>query len=222
MPQDSNPLAITFKKSGELTQDIEGVTTVVATFDRKTGHLEYETQEFANKLVRQITAAIGTTNKGQTSSGLIISTMSVKGQAKDEPKGVIPKKPKRDPQYGDQTPELVKWYFDYYPHEAYLRYGVFLDADGKPIVRKVKRKTTEIIDDRDGEMGIEEANEGKGERKGPKTWEKGPITTRAYLETTEGIIARRATCMTYAPQEVIGGFDMGDEEQDTVGYREET
>lgn len=221
MPEEHNPLAVTFLKNGDLVQEIEDVKTVVAHFDRKSGHLEFTEQPYATKLVKQVTSAIGTTNKGTQSSGLIIASMGVKGMERDQPKGKVPPKPKRDPQYGDQTEALVKWYFKYYPHEAYIRYGVFLDENGEPMVRKVKRKTTEIIDDRNGEYGLEDQNEGKGARVGPKAWEKGPIGQVVTQEVTEGIIARRATCMTYAPVEVVGGFDGGDEENDTVGAAED-
>ena len=220
MPEDT-VAQIKFWKNGNLTQEIDGTKTVIATFDRKTSHLEFETQDYANRLIRQVTSAIGTVDKGTKPSGLSISTMGVKGMERDQPSGKVPPKPKRDPKYGDQTEDLVKWYFKYYPHEAYIRYGVFLDENGEPVRHKVKRRLTETIDDRDGTYGLEDQNEGKGAQVGPKRWEKGPIgqvVTQEILE--DQIIARRATCMTYAPVEVVGGFDSGDEEIDH-GVREE-
>lgn len=208
---DTNP--VTFRKNGEITQEIDGVKTVVARYDRKARHLEFENAEYSTKLVRQITAAIGTVNKGTQSSGLTIDTMGIKGQERDKPQGKVPVKPKRDPNFGDQTPALVSWYFKYYPHEAYIRYGVFLDDDGEPIRRTVKRKITETVDDRDGVQGLENQNEGKGAQVGPKRWERGPIGQIVTQETVEDqIIARRATHMTYAPSEVVGGFEFAEDE----------
>ncbi len=206
--------AVSFRKDGSLFQTIDGTPTKVAHFDRKTGHLEFETAEYSTKLIRKVTAAIGTVDKGTKSSGLVILTMGVKGQERDKPAGKVPPKPKRDPKYGDQTPKLVEWYFRYYPKEAYIRYGVFLDENGEPIRRTVKRKLTEIVDDRAGDIGIESRNEGKGAQVGPKKWENGPIGVQVSQEELDDqIIARRATHMTYAPTEVVGGFEFGEEEE---------
>lgn len=208
---------VILKKDGTLTQKIDGVVTNVAHYDRKTKHLEFDTPEFSVKLIRQVTAAIGTVNKGTQSSGLIIETMGVKGQSRDKPENA-PKRPRRDPQFGDQTPELVEWYFRYYPHEAYIRYGVFLNEHGEPVRKRVKRRTTELVDDRDGNRGLEDMNNGLGQQVGPKAWEKGPIgqvVTQDILDNQ--IIARRATHMTYAPGEVVGGFDTGDDSDDSGG-----
>ncbi len=213
MPEEIATNQVKFGKNGDLTQEIDGVKTVVAHYDRKTRHLEFETVEISTKLIRQITAAIGTINKGTQSSGLSIDTMGVKGQERDKPSVKVPAKPKRDPNFGDQTPALVKWYFQYYPREAYIRYGVFLDEQGEPILRKVKRRTTETIDDRGGEHGLENQNEGKGAQVGPKRWEKGPIGQVVYQDILDDqIIARRATCMTFAPSEVVGGFEFADDD----------
>jgi hypothetical protein len=212
---------VIFKKNGDLVQDVDGAKAIVAHYDQKTGHLEFTSIEASRKLIRQITAAIGTVNKGTQSSGLVIKTMGVKGQPRDNPKGNVPPKPRRNAQFGDQTPELVEWYFKYYPQEAYIRYGVFLDASGEPVRKRVKRKITELVDDRSGEHGLENQNDGKGAQVGPKKWENGPIgqvVTQDVLDNQ--IIARRATHMTFAPQEVVGGFDTGDEEDESGGGSE--
>lgn len=214
MSEESATAPILFKKSGELTLDIEGTKTVIGHFDRKTKRLEFESAEYSTKYLRQVTAAIGTINKGTQSSGLTIDSMGIKGQERDNPKSVPPR-PKRDPNFGDQTPALVEWYFKYYPREAYIRYGVFLGENGEPMRRTVKRKTTETVDDRDGQFGIQGQNDGKGAQVGPKRWEGGPIGQVVTQETVEHqIIARRATHMTYAPSEVVGGFEHADENDD--------
>lgn len=214
MPQEDNATdAVLFKKNGDLVKEIDGVKTVVANYDRKTRRLEFESAEYSTKLIRQVTAAIGTINKGTQSSGLTIDSMGIKGQERDKPAGKVPPKPKRDPNLGDQTPALVEWYFKYYPHEAYIRYGVFTDENREPIRRDVKRRITETIDDRGGEYGLENQNEGKGAQVGPKRWERGPIGQVVTQETLQDqIIARRATHLTFTPSEVIGGFEMGDDE----------
>lgn len=213
MPQETATDAVTFKKNGDLLQEADGAAVKVAHFDRKTGFLEFENGPPSTKLLRQVTAAIGTVEKGMKPSGLVIECIGIKGQEMDKPVGKVPPKPKRDKNFGDQTPKLVEWYFEYYPKEAYIRYGVFLDTEGQPIRRKVKRKTTEIVDDRSGDLGIESHNGGKGVQVGPKKWQNGPVAQMVNQETMDDqIIARRATHMTYAPSEVVGAFEFTEDE----------
>lgn len=212
---------VTLLKNGDIVQEIEGANQIVAKFNRTTGHLEFASQHAANKLKGKILSAIGTINKGKDSSGLIVKTMALKGAPRDTPKNV-PAKPRRHPMLGDTTPELVEWYFEYYPQEAYIRYGVFLDAKGNPIRKNVRRKLTETIDDRTGEYGLEEQNEGKGQKVGKNKWEKSAIAITVTEENLKNqIIARRATCITFQPNEVIGGFSVGDEEEAHEGADED-
>jgi hypothetical protein len=211
--EDIAATPVKFLKNGDLTQEIDGAKVVIAHYDRKTKHLEFTTVEGSRKLMRQVTAAIGTIKDGEQSSGLVIETMGVKGRPRDNPTGKVPARPRRDPQYGDQTPVVVEWYFNYYPQEAYIRYGVFLDESDQPIRARVRRKLTETVDDRDGSYFIEQLNEGKGIQVGPKRWENGPIGQVVTQETLDDqIIARRATHMTFAPSEVVGGFDTGEDD----------
>lgn len=224
MPAETKTSVITFQKNGDLTFEHEGADVVVAHFDSETGHLEYEKAQPNQKLQRQVTAAIGTIEQGMKPSGLVIKSMGVKGQKIDKFAGKIPPKPKRDKMFGDQTPAIVEWYFKYYPQEAYIRYGVFLDQNGEPQRRTVKRKMTEIVDDRSGDIGLERQNDGKGVQVGAKKWENGPIGQVASIEQLDNqIVARRGTHMTFTPKEVVGGFaysgdddgeehDEGDEE----------
>lgn len=225
---DSNPTdvvpaseTVKLKKNGEIIQDQDGVKVVVAKFTHATGRLEFANPKVAEKLKVQILSAVGTIEKGTKPSGLIVKSMGLMGVKADAPKNV-PTKPRRHPMMGDQTPDLVEWYFAYYPQEAYIRYGVFLDAAGKPIRKNVRRRLTELVDDRSGEMGLAEQNEGKGQKVGKNKWEKSDIA----IQTTEEIlknqmIARRATCMTFQPNEVIGGFNAGDDEESHDGADEE-
>lgn len=221
MSDNPGPQPIQFLKNGDLVQKDEetNANVLIAHYNRVTGDLEFEEAAFAKKYINQVTAAIGTVNKGTEVSGLAIKTLGVKGIARDKVSKSAPPKPKRLRQYGDQTPALVQWYFDHAPQEAYIRYGVYLDQAGKPITRRVRRRSTEIIDDRSGGFGLEEMNEGRGQQVGPKRFEKGPIALVLREEFSEGIVARRATCMTYAPTEVVGGFsgDGDDEEGDGDG-----
>lgn len=222
-PTDVVPASATvvLRKNGDIIQDQEGAKVVVAHFDHATGRLEFANPQVAQKLKVQILSVIGTIEKGTKPSGLIVKSMGLKGVKADAPKNVPPK-PRRHPMLGDQTPELVEWYFEYYPQEAYIRYGVFLDAKGNPIRKNVRRRVTELVDDRAGDQGLEAMNDGKGQQVGKGRWEKSAVasvTTEEYLKNQ--IIARRATCMTFQPNEVIGGFSVGDDEEQHDGADED-
>ena len=220
----SNALPIVLAKNGDLIEVNKeaGTKTIVAHYDRKTGDLEYASAAIAKSLQRGIAFAVGTINKGTTPSGLAIKTIGVKGQPRDD-LSKAPPRPKTSPLLGDQTEELVKWYFAWAPQEAYVRYGVFLDASGQPVRRKVLRKWKEFIDDRaDGLYGLEDENEGKGMQIGKGKWEHGPVAERTSWEVLDNqIIAKRATCMTYHPNEVVGGFDASDDSDEQAAVAEE-
>lgn len=199
---------VVLRKSGDIEQEIDGLQVKVATYSRKTGHLEYASQEYANKLSSAISQAIGTINKGQDSSGLTIKSVGIAGRKVDKLSAKEPPCPKRDPRFGDTTPAVVKWYMKWRPQEFIVRYGVFVDENGEMILRRVKRKTTETYDDRDGSLGLADEKVYTGE----KTFEKAPVGQRTTLEFFDDqIVARRATCITFSPNEVVGGFDTGEE-----------
>jgi hypothetical protein len=222
--QLSSEKPIILKANGDLVliDKASDTKTKIATYNRKTGDLEYETAAFGKAHARGCAFAIGTTNKGKTVSGLSIKTIGVKGEKRDD-LSKAPPMPKKDPLLGDQTPELVKWYFAWSPIEAIRRYQVYLDANGEMVRRKVKRKWTEFIDDRiDGLYGIKDQNDGKGQQIAKGKWEGGDVAQVRSMEVLENqIIARRATCMTFHPNEVVGGFDASDDSDNQVQVEEE-
>ena len=192
---------VRLKKNGDLVQRIDGSEVVVAHYDRTTGHLEFTTKEHSVKLYQQVTARIGTVAKGTEQSGLTIKSLGVKGQTVTESPRT--KRPKMG-ELGDATPEVVEWYFDNNLPEFIIRYGVFTDSKGNPIRRDVRRVVESTVDNR--EM---EDDSMPWVKTGAKTRDKSPIARTAELVTEKkAIIARRATHMTFTPQEVVGGFSV--------------
>jgi hypothetical protein len=224
MPKETASTAepIVLRKSGDLVLEVDGREEVIAHYDRKTSDLEYATLAMSKAHQRGCAFAIGTINKGKTVSGLQIKTFGVKGVPRDDV-SKAPKMPKKDPLLGDQTDALVKWYFAWCPKEAYIRYGVYLNADGEPVRRNVRRRWVEFIDDRaDGLYGLEDLNDGKGQQIGKGKFEKAAVAERKSYESLDNqIIARRATCMTFHPNEVVGGFDSSDDSDEQVAVEEE-
>lgn len=209
----AEPIAL--RKNGDLVLEVDGKDEAIAHYDRNTGHLEYASAAISKAHARGCAFAVGTTNKGKNVSGLVIKTIGVKGEPRDDI-SKAPPKPRKDPNLGDHTPELVKWYFEYAPREAIRRYQVYLDAQGQMVRRNVRRKWVEFIDDRaDGNYGLEDKNEGKGLQIGKGKFEKSAVAQMKSFEFLENqIIARRATCMTFHPNEVVGGFDASDDAEE--------
>ena len=194
---------VRLKKDGTLYQKIEGQETEVAKYDRATGHLECATEEFSRKLYNQVTARIGTVNHGKEQSGLTIKSFGVKGQPRNLPKT---KRPKLGP-LGDSAEEVVQWYLDYDLAQAIIRYGIFTDKDGKPVRKTVRRIVQETVDNRDLDDSQLEWM-----KTDAKSQEKSPVQRVGEAVTTKNaVIARRATALTFTPEEVVGGFSLDDD-----------
>lgn len=196
---------VRLKRDGTLCQMIEGKENKVAHYDRTTGRLEFETKEYATKLYQQVTARIGTVSNGTQQSGLVIRSFGVKGEKPVDTAG-IPKRPRFGP-LGDATPEVVEWYFEHNLPEAILRYGVYTDAKGKPIRKDVRRVLESTVDRRD-----QTDDTLPWTKTGNKTQDKVPVAREHEVITAKNaIIARRATSMTFTPNEVVGGFAVDDD-----------
>ncbi len=208
---------ISLHKNGDLVIQTDGKDEVIAHYDRRTGDLEYASEKISKAHARGCAFAIGTVNKGKSPSGLVIKTIGVKGQPRDDLSKAPPRPSLRGP-LGDLEDAVVKWYFAWAPIEAQRRYRVFLDAAGQPVRRSVRRIWAEFIDDRaDGLYGLEEKNEGKGLQIGKGKFEKSAVAivkTPEFLDNQ--IIAMRPTCMTFTPNEVVGGFTIEYEEESEI------
>lgn len=213
---------------------------LVARYLPKTQVLEFASTEADAKYRRQCIDVVTMKSTGDGTqavpTGRNILEFAIKGRTSDVAGVNIPPKPtprnqKEREAYaalGDTWPPIVEWYFKHKPQAAYARYRVFLDESGQPVRRDVARKSLEMIDDRDGSKGIEQANNGRGQivKKSSKqtSFENGPVQTRGYIdEFDQQIIALRKTSMTFHPNEVIGGFDLPwmDEPSRGIGMREE-
>lgn len=193
---------VRMKKSGDLIQRIDGAEVIVANYNQATGYLEFTNKEYSEKLYNQVIAKIGTVNKGTTVSGNVVKAIGIKGVSKPDLKN-IPKRPKMDPKLGDTTPDVVEWFFEHNPTEAIIRYGVYTDAKGNPRRANCIRKFDELRDNRGmDDTDIEKVNDG------PKTFTKSPVAIVKEMDRFKNqIIARRATCMTFTPEEVEGDFE---------------
>lgn len=199
-------------KDGLLVQKQDGLDVVIAKYSKDSGRLEFETKEYSVKYYQQVTARIGTVNKGTQPSGNKITSIGIKGEKFEAPKVKRPKMGK----LGDCTPEVVEWFFKYNEAEAIIRYGVYTDAKGSMVRKDVRRITETTVDQREiTDDEIEKVKEG------PKTWTKSPVSRSRELETHKNqIIARRATHMTFTPKEVVGGWDGDDDDMSETGGEE--
>ena len=209
-------------ENGKVLRNIGGVDQVCAVFNEKTGRLEFQDEDAAYKLREGIFSAIGTTGDKShpKDSGRVIKSIALKGVAEDLPTPGEPKRPSPGNFLGDCRPSLVRWMFEYRPHEAYIVYRVRMDKSGKPVRADVRRKRY-----LHGDAGSP-AEVGEGYKRGSSgSW----LTTSAqggaevdadgnrlfvYESYKNQIIAGRATCMTFLPNEVIGGASLIDPEVD--------
>ena len=209
--QDIAALAVRMKANGDLIQRIDGTEVVVAHYDRGTGHLEFASREHSVKLYNQVTAKIGTVSKGTQPSGLTIKSIGIKGEDSPKPMSKLPARPRLGP-LGDSAEEIVQWYLDNNLTEAIVRYGIYTDANGKPIKKPVRRVIENSVDGRnEGDDPVPTPRKGQSHEGGPVKRE------REVIELKSAIIARRATALTFVPQEVVGGFEIEDEIPQTAG-----
>lgn len=214
MPESATAPEVELLEDGRIVQNKKGKQTLLATYDSDTKNLEFESKEISDstKLRPRILQVVGTDGDGTKPSDRTIGTYSVKGMKRDVVTAGTPPRPKRTKALGDTEPDLVEWYFEHRPQEAYIRYGVKLDAKGKPVLATVRRKIISTVDNRDrDDKELEEV------RTGPKTAEKGPISREATIETLKNqMIATRATHMTFLKEEIVG-YGEGGEDDDEEG-----
>ena len=196
--QELDSTKVRMKASGELVIRVDGKEQVIAQYDKTTGTLEYTTKDNSVRYSSQVTARVGTVSNGTEPSGNVIRNIRIKGDEVAKPKT---KRPKMGPE-GDSTEDIVQWYLDNDMPQAIVRYGIYTDAKGNPIRKHVKRLVKNTVDNRNlDDDDIQAVKEG------PKTVTKAPVTIEGeWTEDRAGIIARRATRLTYTPNEVVGGY----------------
>jgi hypothetical protein len=201
MPENATEtITVKFLKNGDLTTDNEGTPLLIAHYNRLSGELEYATREYSSRFHAQVTAAIGSVNKGTETSGLVIRSISVKGM----PKGDPAKRGKCPPlgPLGDAAEEVVQFYIDTDPEEARIRYRIYTNKDGSFVRKDVRRLLVETVDRRvtheDDQLPWNRMGQGE---------ERNPVAREGeYLELKNQIIAGRSTPLTFLPQEVVGGW----------------
>lgn len=205
MSEDSDKLKL--RRNGDLTITVDGHKTIVAHYNKDSGLLEFETKKYSVDYYTQATACIGTVGDGKEVSGNVIRSITVKGEDRPDAKH-LPKKPKMGP-LGDATEEVVRWYLDNDMAQAIIRYGIYTDEKGQPVRRNVKRVMQTTVDQRFDT----EDNDIEAVKDGRSSVTKAPVRREGELiEDKNQIIARRATPLTFTPQEVVGGFTPEDDD----------
>lgn len=208
---------VILRKNGDLTIiDSEGKDHAVANYNEKTGHLEFASKEESVKYYNQVVARIGTEGKGTEISGRTIRSFGVKGEKRADLK-TVPKRPKMGP-LGDSAEDIVAWFLAYDLPQAIVRYGLYLDDNGQPVRKKVRRVLENTVDNRElDDVDLQAVKDGRSSTvKAPVNREYGVV------EKSDGYIARRATALTFTPSEVVGGWQPDQEFEDAqVGGEDE-
>lgn len=202
---DSDNGKIVLKKNGDLVLTEDGSKTTVATYNADTRTLEFATKLFSEKHYNACVTAVGTESKGTLVSTNGIRSLCVKGEKRPDLKDA-PKRPRLG-ELGDSASDIVEWYLTYDMGQAIIRYGLYTDSKGKPVRRKVKRIVETVVDNRDmDDVDLEARKDGRS------STVKAPVNRLAELvEVDNAYIARRATALTFIPQEVVGGFQPDDD-----------
>ncbi len=204
-PEVSGNIKILMKSDGTLYYSAEGVQVTVAKYDRKTGNVEFDSKDMSTKFYNAVVTKVGTVSDGREESGNKIKAFTVKGQTQTVDKNA-PKRPKFGP-LGDAAEEVVQWYLDHAPAEAVVRYGIYTDEKGRVIRKDVARRVISTVDMRDthDDSSLEWMPDGN------KSKSKAPVAQQAEFQRLKSqVIARRATQLTFTPNEVVGGFDVED------------
>lgn len=197
---------VKLRKNGDMTITEDGAHTIIAHYDRKTGHLEYVSKTYATTLHAQCVARIGTVANGTLPSNLVIRSTGVKGDEANAIAAGAPRRPRLGPE-GDSAEDYVEWMLKYNLPGAITQYGIYTDDKGQPIRKQVRRVVTNLVDARN-----DEDDEIVKVKDGSKTWSKAPVTRAIQIiEKDDAVIARRATRGTFSPAEVVGGFQPDDD-----------
>lgn len=212
---------VRLRKDGTLYQRIDHQEVVIATYDEKTGHLEFETREYSVKFYQQVTAKIGSVNKGTQPSNKVIKTMGIKGEKRTDA-AKLPKRPKLGP-LGDLAWDQTKYFRDNDPIQFDVRYGAYKDAEGNYIRKTCRRVLENTVDLRSDDIENDDLPWMRAAGKG--TREKAPIFREAESVTFKNVIvARRGTeigpngedPITCKAEEVVGGFQPNDDFEEPV------
>ena len=211
MSDANDSVRVVLKRNGDMTIMEDGVVTVIAHYDAKSGRLEFTSKLYLTKYYNQVTARLGTVANGTEVSGNVIRSYGYAGDGYAEAVKANPDRPKRPklgPE-GDAAEEVVQYYLDNNLPEAIARYGIYTTPDGKIVRKHVRRIVKNLIDQRNADVqDIEEVKSGNNFAT------KAPVSFQGeIIEERNGIIARRATRLTFTPSEVVGGWQPDEEEE---------
>ena len=211
---ESDSTKVRMKASGDLVIRVDGKETVIAHYTKESGLLEFTTKQNSITYGQACAARIGSVSNGTEVSNNVIRNIRVKGDPVSTPKT---KRPKMGAE-GDSAEDIVQWYLDNDMPQAIVRYGIYTDEKGEPVRKHVKRMVKNTVDNRN--LLDEDI---QAVRDGAKSVTKSPVAIEPeMIEDRKGIIARRATRLTFTPNEVVGGWQPDDDFEDAAVAGEET
>lgn len=190
------------RENGEVHYNKKGRSQLLAKYDEDTGILTIESFAVDQKYRTQICRAVMEDWVTGELTGHAVKAYAIAGRPSDTLKKGEPLPPKKNKMFGDKTPEFVKWIFRWRPQAAYARYGVFLDSNGEPQTAHCIRV----------EQGMLKPDTGKALEIGDRANE---ALGRTVIEKEDGILATRATVMTFTKKEVVGYEDNESEDDES-------
>lgn len=179
------------RDDGEVHFNKKGQSTLLAKYDHERGRLTFESFAIDQKYRSQIIRAVTEDAMTGEQTGRRIKGYAIVGRPKDVLKRNEPPQPRKSPVLGDKTPEFVRWMFKWRPQAAYARFGVLLDSNAEPKTAHCRRI----------ERGLILPDTGKNLEMGDGK----DVLGVTEIDKEEGILALRATCMTFLTTEIVKG-----------------
>jgi hypothetical protein len=177
---------------GEVRHNKKGNSVLLAKYDYDSGLLTIESFETDKKFRTQICRAIMEDPMTGELTGRAVKGYAIAGRPIDRIKPGEPLPPKKSKQYGDKTPEFVRWLKRWRPQAFYARYGVLLDSNGEPRTAHCIRREQGLLEAQVGTEATVIMGDGKD------------ALSRTVIEREDGILALRGTCETFTVQEQVG------------------
>lgn len=189
----------------QIVRNRKGNRLLLAKYNAESGLLTFESFEIDRKYRSQICRAVMEDPMSGELTGRAVKGYAIAGRPRDrrDPKEPLP--PKKNKMLGDKTPEFVRWLYRWRRQAFYARYGVFLDSNGDPVTAPCFRIEQGLLREHDGVKPMEIKGDGKD------------ALDRTLTESEDGILAMRATCLTFTRDEQVDKPDDGSDLDDDDG-----
>ena len=206
MSEENKKPTYELRENGEIHFNKDGHSTLLAKYDHERGRLTFENFNYDQKYRFEVVAAVSQDPFTGRLTGRTVRSYAIAGRPLDKRQANEPPQPMKDTRFGDKTEAFVRWLARWRPQAFYARYGVFLDSNGDPTKAHCIRV----------EQGLLKPPGNKPLEIGDRAQE---ALGQTVIEKEDGILAMRATCLTFLKEEQVGytqSTDAGEEDMEPM------